>query len=445
MTRHTTWARMLVALLTLTSMTAACGGSDESADAGAAASNNADQDGASQDSADQDSAGQDSGDDTAADSGEIGSQADEFDQSTDLDGDGPAQEIDVGDADEGFAAAGELLAEVVAAEGLNGAGLVVVDADDGVIFEHYEGDFSADRVSLIASSSKMITAGVLMSLHDQGLVDVDAPVADAVAWGSANPDITPIQLLSNSSGLVGLVGDGRADGYICQYVATGTLQGCAENIFSTDADDEFVIEPDTDFRYGGAQWQVAGGVAEATSGKTWDELIEETYRTPCGVDSLAYNNHYTQIVSPNGPFEHPPQFDGDPSVLADTANPNMEGGAYISPADYAALLMMHLNEGRCGDQQVLSAESIERMHADRILEAYDGETGGGLEGYGLGWWVDRHEGGPISDGGAFGSVPWLDMERGYGAYLVIEDTSSLGSDISEDLIPLVTAAVDARA
>ena len=46
--------------------------------------------------------------------------------------------------------------------GLNGAGLIVVDRDDGVVYEGYWGEFDADRISLVASSSKMIVAGVLL-------------------------------------------------------------------------------------------------------------------------------------------------------------------------------------------------------------------------------------------------------------------------------------------
>jgi CubicO group peptidase (beta-lactamase class C family) len=63
--------------------------------------------------------------------------------------------------------------------------LIVVDQEDGVVHEEYWGEFDADRTSLIASSGKMIAAGVLMSLDDQGILDVDAPVADVAMWGQA--------------------------------------------------------------------------------------------------------------------------------------------------------------------------------------------------------------------------------------------------------------------
>ena len=87
---------------------------------------------------------------------------------------------------------------------MNGAGLIVVDQEDGVVHEEYWGEFEADRISMIASSSKMISASVLMRLDDDGVLDVDAPVADVVEWGAGNPTVTPAQLISNSSGLIGL-------------------------------------------------------------------------------------------------------------------------------------------------------------------------------------------------------------------------------------------------
>ena len=74
----------------------------------------------------------------------------------------------------------------------------------------------------------MITAGVLLRLADDGLLDLDAPIADAVAWGSGNPDITPAQLVSNSSGLVGLGPEPTYAPYLCQFLPDNELEACGE-------------------------------------------------------------------------------------------------------------------------------------------------------------------------------------------------------------------------
>ena len=106
----------------------------------------------------------------------------------------------------------------------------------------------------------------------------------------------------------------------------------------------------------------------------------------------------------------------------------MEGGAYITAPDYAELLLMHLRGGRCGDRQVLSPAAIDRMHADRIGQVYEG--GVGARGYGMGWWIDR-ETGRLSDPGAYGSTAWLDLDDDYGVYLVVEADGATGTALAD--------------
>ena len=116
----------------------------------------------------------------------------------------------------------------------------------------------------------------------------------------------------------------------------------------------------------------------------------------------------------------------------------MEGGAYIDPPDYAALLLMHLRDGECDGGQVLSPEAVATAHADRV--ATYGDAGGPDVGYGMGWWVER-DSTRIQDAGAYGSFPWLDVANGYGAYLVVEDGGGVGAALYGEVVPLVEAAM----
>lgn len=357
-------------------------------------------------------------------------------------GDAPASSIPDGEEPTAEAVLSDVVPvidEAIAANDLNGAGLIVVHADDGVVYHQHWGEFSEDRISLVASSSKMISAGVLARLDDDGLLDLDAPVADVVDWGAGNPEITPAQLVSNSSGLVGLGPNPLYGPYLCQWDADADLQDCGAAIFTTDADDDAIEPPDTEFDYGGAQWQVAGAVAEAASGRSWAELIDEIFVQPCALDSLGYNNHFSQFLG----FSYPEGFGGQPSSLAATDNPNIEGGAYLTTGDYGRLLLMLLRDGRCDNNQVMSSEAVATLTADRIAAAYGGDAGEPGSGYGMGWWVDREEG-YVVDPGAYGSVAWLDLADGYGAYLVIEDRGAVGQALAEQLRPIVDAALAAR-
>ncbi len=325
---------------------------------------------------------------------------------------------------------------------VDGVGAILVHRDRGVIFEKNFGTFDDGRISLVASASKTVSVGVLMRLADQGLLEWDEPIVDMVGWGDHNPTITPAQLVSNSSGLVGLGPNPAFGPYLCQYLDGGTLQACAEAIFTTAGDDDMVIPPDTEFRYGGGQWQVAGGLAEIVSGKSWAELIHETYVEPCDLDVLGYNNHFTQITAEGGnPFSYPTGFGGDPANLRPTDNPNIEGGLYTTLSDYGKLLLMQLRGGVCGENRVLSEESVRRMQEDRIGPVYGETTSFGIGGYGLGWWVIDES--LVADPGAYGAFPWIDQTRQYAGFILIEATSDLGNALFDRTVDTVNRAIDA--
>jgi CubicO group peptidase (beta-lactamase class C family) len=204
------------------------------------------------------------------------------------------------------------------------------------------------------------------------------------------------------------------------------------------ADADRIVPPDTRFRYGGGQWQLAGGVAEVASGKPWDQLVRETYVEPCGATSLGYTNQFAR-----GGTTYPSFFMGKAANLDQTANPSIEGGGYVTAPDYAKLLLMHLRKGLCGDKRVLSEAAVARMQQDRIGPTYGGATQDpSLPGYGFGWWVDRTNPGVVADIGAYGSVPWLDTTRGYGACIVVEASAMLGAQLRLQTKPILDALFD---
>jgi CubicO group peptidase (beta-lactamase class C family) len=117
-------------------------------------------------------------------------------------------------------------------------------------------------------------------------------------------------------------------------------------------------------------------------------------------------------------------------MLAPTENPSIMGGAYTTADDLAALLLMHLRDGMCGDERVLSTESLERMHEDRIARVYDGDSEftdadgnptGEVWGYGMGFPIDRETGRPAA-ASPFGQQVWLDLDEGYAVLLLLESS-----------------------
>ncbi len=347
-----------------------------------------------------------------------------------------------------FSAVDAELQAFVDAEGLEGANFVVIDRDRGVIHQSSFGSFTPDRVSLLASSSKVLSVGVLMHLHEQGLLDIDAPLSDYMPehWARER-EYTAAQLLSNTSGMVGLIDDPLYAGSICQYTPLGDLYNCGRSIYEYD-DSEDAVPPGTAYRYGGGQWQVAGMVAEHVSEKTWAELIEEIYVEPCGLDTLGYTNHYFSAFGSGGDVDsaltYPDFFDGDISTLPETINPNIEGGAYTTIEDYAQILWLHLNGGMCNGTRVLSEESVARMQADGLADlGLSIEFNPQFSGYGLGWFVSREEPGLVSDGGAYGAFPWIDNERGYAAMILVEDGAATGGRAYGEIKDILDGLFDA--
>lgn len=340
-----------------------------------------------------------------------------------------------------FSAFDRAIQGFVTAQGLQGATAVVVQRDHGIVHLQGYGAFAPDRLYLIASSSKILSAGVLMRLADQNLIDLDAPIGKVVSgrWGGdGKAALTVAQLLSNSSGMVGLLDDATYPPYLCQFLAAGNLSSCAQTLYQA-ADSARIVPPDTQFRYGGAQWQLAGGIAEVASGKSWRQLIRETYLDPCAATSLGFTNQFARAGT-----AYPTFFMANVANLDITDNPSIEGGAYITAADYGKILLMHLRRGVCDGNRVLSEAAVARMQHDRIGPAYGGMTPDPtLPGYGLGWWVDRTNVGVVADPGAYGAVPWLDDRRGYGAFILLEDTSLRGGQLRLQVQPLLDALFDA--
>jgi len=346
---------------------------------------------------------------------------------------------------ESFAEVTAAVENFVSDKNLNGAGLIVIDRDHGVRYHNHWGEFSSDRISLIASTSKVVSAGVLVHLHDRGLLDLEAPISDVVNYAGRLGNITSAQLLSGSSGIPGLRADDAL--YICMFLPTTSLQKCASDGLSIAASDPRTISPDSQFRYGGMPWQIAGAVAEVASGKSWSELIHEIYVEPCDLKSFGYTNPWIPLRAISGNY---PNWDGDLSLLPPTDNPHIGGGAYATTGDYGKLLSLHLNYGKCNGQQVLSEEGVEVMQRNRSGEMY-----GSPIGYGLGWWTkeiisyggaapnasNSHDSRRLRDPGLYGSTAWIQPDDGFGVYLVVESTSDIGNQLAEKLYPLIESAV----
>jgi len=87
------------------------------------------------------------------------------------------------------------------------------------------------------------------------------------------------------------------------------------------------------------------------------------------------------------------------------------------------------------------------MRVDRVAE-YGGvatlDISGveDLEGYGMGWWIDRANPGVFVDEGVWGAIPWIDLNRGYAAFIAIESNFPNGDAVRKRTQPLLEAVFD---
>ncbi|MCB1843152.1 MAG: serine hydrolase [Halioglobus sp.] len=337
-----------------------------------------------------------------------------------------------------------LEAFVAAHPGFSGAAYIVVDRSRGVIHQRAVGDYTVDTVVMLASTSKVPSSMLLMALaEDDDNVDfeIDRAIDDYLPWMGVWPGRTAEQLVSNTSGIPGL---GQLAGYgahLCQFSPAGQLRDCGQVIYETPLDALSSFPPGTGFDYGGSPWQLAGAVAEVVGGASWNQLFDAYIGQPCELEVFRYGNNLAVFAD----------WSGDPDSLQGLDNPNIEGGAISNLADYARLISLHLNEGRCGDTQVLSPEAVAFMRRDRAWAT--GTVARDAWGYGMGWWIEPPEDVDAAptlfrDPGAFGALSWIDIERGFGGFMAIqskalEDGSDASGYGSRELIPLLQAAYDA--
>ena len=271
---------------------------------------------------------------------------------------------------------------------------VMIGNGDGTLFSHSKGDTSEADTLLLASASKWLASITILKLVEEGVLQLDDHPQDHLPWWTSDPAdprsrITLEQLLSFTSGFGGRVGD-----VPCVEDESTTIDACAQNIYN----DFFVYEPGTAFFYGPSHMQIAGAMATAATGQTFNRL----FRTRIG-NPLALN-----ILSGFG--------------LPSLDNPRVGGGATASTADYAAVLTA-LATG-----SLLSPSSTEQLGtnqtADGVTTAWTPEEvqmGELPWHYALGCWLECDENtatepcgeqAVLSSPGAFGFYPWWDRQSG---------------------------------
>lgn len=328
-----------------------------------------------------------------------------------------APSVAVGAGAPDFSRVDAVMQQVVATVPLPGASLIVVK-DGAAIFQQHYGSYSANTRRPVASVSKWVSAMVIGSVVDSGLLRWDSTIGE---WfPQARPDqqaITLRQLFSHTAGFSG-------ESNPCITDPTTTLEACAAQILAMPLS----YAPGTCFDYAGNSMQVAGRMVELAAGQAWDDLFIARVVQPLGLVATDYANTSLQ-----------------PGYVRNT-NPRIDGGVRSRANEIVRIAQVFVQRGQFGGQQVLSAATVDFMRADQTGGVPYAQTPDPLSyGYGIGLWrnrLDQHGTAVVgSSAGALGTWPWFDTAAGVAAVFFTQDRRERIESAARALVREVNAAV----
>ena len=311
-----------------------------------------------------------------------------------------------------------------------------IDAAYGVLNKDTGVTVTPDALFQIGSITKVFTTTVAMRLADEGLLDLDAPVADVLpelrlADPGVTSQVTMRHLLTHTSGIDGDVftDTGRGDDCVQRYVAL--LADAAQNhpLGAT-------------WSYCNSGFVLAGRVIEKLTGTTWDAALADRLLTPLGLDRTVTLPE--QALLHRAAVGHVSEAGGEPSRAPAWTLPRSVGPAGLicsTAADVLAFARLHLAGGLAPDgTRLLSQASADAMAARQA----DLPTRHGLgDSWGLGWirfgWDSRRLIG--HDGDTIGQSAFLRILPEQGLAVVLLTNGGAVRDLYEDLFAEIFAEV----
>ena len=297
--------------------------------------------------------------------------------------------------------------------GVVGASLAVRHGDDvaegatGVLNLRTQQPATPDSLFQIGSITKVWTATLVMQLVDEGLLDLDEPVAKhlpgfTVADAQVARTVTARQLLAHTSGIDGdlFLDTGRGDDNLEKYVAA--MSGLTQ-----------VHPQGATMSYCNSGYSLLGRLVEVLRGQTWDAVLRERLLAPLGLatagtlpeEALLHGAAAGHIVpsGADGPVVTPQW------GIFRSAGP--AGLIHMTARDLLTFVQVHLDGGVTVDgTRVLSADSVAAMQQPQV-QIPDPYTLGSH--WGLGWilmtWDGRtvigHDGATLGQGAFQRTLP----------------------------------------
>lgn len=265
---------------------------------------------------------------------------------------------------------------------------LLLETEGGQTYAHSNGDSTASTMYESASTSKLVSAVVILDLVDQGLLTLETKAHDLIPFWTET-SVTLRQLLAFTSGF--------SDDPPCINQGSVPFETCVESIYTTNSGT--APAAGTVFQYASSHLHVAGLMAiKAKGAASWTSIFDAW---------KAKTNLF-----PTSKYD-----------LPSTTNPRLAGGMHWTATEYLGFLRA-LAKG-----QILTADTRAALFANQRGAAVAGNTiafKGVNEdwAYGLGNWLECKTattqgsyncgaGHRNSSPGAYGAYPFIDFDHHY--------------------------------
>ncbi|MBL4702949.1 MAG: serine hydrolase [Flavobacteriales bacterium] len=238
----------------------------------------------------------------------------------------------------------------------------------------------------IASNSKAFTSAALALLVDAGKLSwtdkVVQHIPEFTMYESyVTAEFTILDLLTHRSGL----GLGAGDLMFFPDGGSFTIDDLLKSFQYQTKTSDFR----TKYDYDNLLYVEAGEVIKRVSGKSWSEFVETELMKPLGMNETAGN--YSRLKDKSNVAMPHSTVDGELKQI-ETFDINMgaaAAGIYSSVHDLSKWMIMHLEDGKNGTQQLISKENHDLMWQPYTNIHFDIEPKGDYKthftAYGLGW------------------------------------------------------------
>jgi CubicO group peptidase (beta-lactamase class C family) len=239
------------------------------------------------------------------------------------------------------------------------------------------GDVDADTLFRLGSTTKMFTAATLVSLAEEGKVNLEKPIGNYVK--GLHPklaQLTSHQLLTHTAGL--------ADETKMEGLHDDSALGISARALK---DDLCFTEPGRIWSYSNPGYWLAGVVIEETSGQPYADAVRDRILGPLGMKRSTFRP--TQAMTWPLAIGHGPEGRGKPQVirpLADNAAGRPAGQLFTSVNEYARFCIAFMNDGKLDGKRVLSPFIIEKLSTPSVA------VPGSARHYGYGLSVEGRDG-----------------------------------------------------